>query len=836
MKALHSLWKMVVNTALIFLPVVILVFFTLQYGQPIIELYRDYFLGDPVRELTTTTRSVEQESGTDVPFNQLQSQFHGIRTLDELNDTDVYEVKQSLVRVHRGVVQQLGSGDIRGLHQSYSDSYTQLLNNPVIDQVYNRPELLRNRLLGDVERLGVLPDVPSHPARGIDEFWNSGDTVARIVEEYGNLYADSVSCRRIFATGCADVYSPSVDLTAQYFSQYFTSWPEFSRTLNASPDVFRDRIDELYSRFLDLRQRLEGYLRASPWTERIELSEAFQSFQENYQRQLQLWYGQVLSGINLSPNDFYDRQWTEEFTVLSSFREIEGRFRQNQELRRLVLNERNQNLRENLLDHLGTLYSEVTARHHFNRNFDASQDGLDSLRRTLQTLPGGETVFRDRQGLLQEARTLHERLRTARSERNYSGMIKTLRSVQSRLESDTGGEPWNTLTREYLQNTRDTMAQPSWQPTAEEDSEPYRDLVRLYGEIGGMVQVSGLNQDWVDQTLLALKSRRFNQLRHSVRANLDDGDVRAAGDRLEALRTLDNLPEDLAGQADQVLLQAVIVERLEHGDARLRERFSEYFSSDVQARNRWNQLTDLLETEDGSDQPSIQEDPLNYVNRWKDWISSVDESTELGVRIKKRSAERLTRYLEGLFENFRDRIRPTGDDAISSEELLRDLANLREVMKAATELPEYERDYELSSWENVLEVRGSLANLGDLANNLSKGSLWGSNANFQRFEEQSTAFEWKQFPLDYEAQREQELLRGLFRTLRDRARGIDEASQGDWFQGWGGRLTGSEVLDPWETLIRTVRSQSRHPEISSTAKELIEATEILRRELTPNRE
>jgi hypothetical protein len=686
--------------------------------------------------------------------------------------------------------------------------------------------------------LGDLPEVPSHPARGLDVFWQNGDTVARIVEEYGDLYADSVSCRNVFATDCSNVYSESVGLTAQYLSQYFTSWPEFSRTLNSSPDAFRDRIGGLYQQYVDLRQRLEGYLRATPWGDRVELLDAFDSFQKQYERQLQLWYGQVLSEINLTPNDFYERQWTEDFTVLSSFRDIEKRFGENPKLRRLILNERNENLRDNLLDQLGSLYSEVTARHYFDPNFDASQEGLQSLRQTLQTLPGGESVYREKQELLQEAQSLYEQLKRAQPDRNYGSMTRTLNEIQSRLESDTNAEPWNTITREYLQTTRDKMARPAWQPTAEEESEPYRELVRLYGTLGTMVQIPGIGPDWVEQTLLALKSRRFNQLRHAVRKNLDEGNIETAGDRLKALRALEDLPEDLSGQADQVLLQSSIIERLEQGGSHLRTRFSSYYESHAGARNRWDQLIYLLDSgsEDSSSGPILQGDALNYVNRWKDWVRSVDESTELGKRIKKLSINRLSTYIEGLTQNFRSRVRASGEDAVSSEDLLRDLSDLREVLRAASELSSYQTEYDLSPWENVLEVRGSLVDLKELVENLSQGSLWGSNATYQRYQEQSRNFEWKRFPLNYKAQRERTLLRDVFGEVRDRARSIHEASQKDWFQGWGGRLIGDEVLDPWGTLARTIRSESRHPEISRTIKELLEATNILRREFETNRE
>ncbi len=214
----------------------------------------------------------------------------------------------------------------------------------------------------------------------------------------------------------------------------------------------------------------------------------------------------------------------------------------------------------------------------------------------------------------------------------------------------------------------------------------------------------------------------------------------------------------------------------------------------------------------------------------------MDDSTELGNRIKKLSTTRFSQYIEELFENFRNRIRTAGDNAVPSEELLRDLADLREVLNSARQLPVYKQEYDLSPWENVIEVRASLAKLKQPLDDLSKGSLWSSNANYQRYEDHSMKFEWKRFPLDYEARREEELLREVFRTIRDRARGIEESSRGDWFRGWGGRLSAPDVLEPWENLIRLIRTESRHPEISRTATELLEATDILRREFEQNRE
>lgn len=833
MRAFYSIWKGFVNGTLIVLPVVILGIFVVQFGQPLVELYRDYFLGDPTQELVRSSRAVLEDRGSDVPFDRFERQFNGVRTLDRISDTDVTQLRRSVVRIHGSVVNRLGSGNLEGLHESYGDSYTHLLRNPMVNEIFDRPDLLRNRLLNDIDRLGALPTLPSHPARGLESFWTGADTVVRLVENYGDIYADQVACRNVFGLDCGPVYGGSVELTAQYVSQYFSNWPEFSRSLSSDPSTFESRIQSLHGRYVNFTDRLRGYLRASPWAEVDELDQAFDTFRDGYETQLQLWFGNTLSTINLSPADFSERQWTKDFTTLTTYREIERRLNDDVDLRRTLLTEQNENRRSNLRDHLVALYSEVTARHHFDTNYEASNDGINSLRRTLEAFPEGRQLYEERKERLDRARTVHRRLQSALENENYELVDESLNQISEEISSDTAPEPWNTLVREFLVDSRDVVTRPNWQPDSGEGTEAYRRMIGTYGRLGRTLNVPELSQDWVDKTLLALKSRRFNQLKHRIRRNLTgttgDRDIDAVTRDLESLLALEDLPEELGSQVNLILGQAIVVERLETGGSTLREHFEPELGEGSRTRERWDQLVSLLGEGEGT-QPADPGNALDYVNRWKEWIQSTNTSTRLGEHVRERSVNVLDGYLTTLTENFRDRVAASGEQTDPPEALLKELSDLRELFTAARSIPRYEGLPDLSSWGNVLGIRRALIQLDETVDELEQGSLWGSNPSYERYVRLSEEFEWSEFPLDYEARTEVELLRSTFGTLRDRARRIQSASGDDWFQGWGGRITPSEVLAPWETLLKRVRRQSRHPRVSSTTRELLDSVSILREE------
>jgi hypothetical protein len=223
------------------------------------------------------------------------------------------------------------------------------------------------------------------------------------------------------------------------------------------------------------------------------------------------------------------------------------------------------------------------------------------------------------------------------------------------------------------------------------------------------------------------------------------------------------------------------------------------------------------------------------VNRWKTWIKVINKSSFKKL-VQEQSVAVVRNHLEGLFEELRQTIKNPGDDGTAVTQRMADLETLSSALDAGSSIPGYERTYSLSRWKNVLQSRRKLIQLSQTTSNLSKGNLWGRNSTYQRYQRLSKSFEWKPLPSGYDASVEKELLRKIFRTIRKRSREIEQATSDDWLPGWGGRITGQQVLEPWLVFIRNLRAQSTHPGISARAEKLLEASENLAKDLTGNNE
>jgi hypothetical protein len=814
--------------------------FMVQFGQPLVALYQDYFLGDPVRELVATTQGLVQEPGNDVPYRQLQRQYDGVRTLETVSDTDASNLRQSVVRIHRSVVNRLGSGNLASLNDNFSDSYTRLLNNRLIDNIFSRPDLVRERLKDDLNRLGRLPALPSHPARGLEAFWNSADTAGQIIESYGDIYANQVTCRQILSTHCGAIYDSSVQLSGQYIAQYFLNWPRFSRTLSNTPKQFLDRAPDLYDRYVSFDRNISGYLRAEPWKSLSDLNQGYKEFNSKYRNELQDWYGSMLDQVNLSVADFSARQWSTDFSSLNILRDVERLLERRVSLQELLLSQQNLNRRESVLNQIGGIYARVTARHHFDPNFKASTQGIRSLRETMNVFPGGENLQNRLSARLEEARTLQRSLNTALSRQNFASLLQGLSTLEDHLTTSEVKEPWNTLAKQFLSNSHEKLTNPDWQPTTDEPSEQYREIVQRFGELGRRLEIPELNQEWVDRTLLALKSRRFNQLKHQVKRRVsvldDNSNLERIIQNLNEIRSLDNLPEKLSSQIPIIIFQSAVLERLRTNDTRLKDAFSSMIEANARFRTRWNQLSELLNGVRSDDaRVTLSDELTSYVNRWGSWVQSIDQSS-FGGLVQDQAVAVLRGHLERLFAELRETIENPGEDGTESTQRLSDLETLSSALDAASGIPGYERTYSLERWENVVRIRRQLVQLSATTSNLSKGNLWGRNAVYQRYQRLSESFEWQPFPSGYDASVEQELLRTIFQTIRTRSRQIEQAASDDWLPGWGGRITGEQVLEPWLNFIRNLRAQSTHPGMSATAKKLLQSTELLMEQLTDNNE
>lgn len=837
MRTIHTLWKGLINIALILLPVFILAVFTMQFGQPLVEIYQDYFQGNPVRELEETTQDLVDNHGQDIPFRRLNRQYDGAQSVKDIGDTDASRLRTSIIRVHRSVVNRLGTGKLRAMHGSYSDSYTHLLRNSLIGKIFSRPDLVRNRLKEDLGRIGSLPGLPSHPARGLNRFWNSSDTASRLIKSYGEIYANKLTCSQVFDATCERVYGPSTRLTGQFLAQYLENWPKFSRTLPPDLDVLNRRLSPLHTQYTDFTDQVEGYLRTQPWSNLTELNQAFQDYQKKYRDELGRWYRSVIGKISLDVQEFSARQWSPNYQKLNLLRSLENELKNNANLNDFLMTDKNADVRENLINQLTQTYVKVSARQNFDEGFQAATSGIEALRETLNELTVDGTIMMNLKSRLNDASDLHRKMSRAMSDRDYRTMVTSLQSLSETIEN-TRREPWITLGREFLSGNRDKIADPDWQPTSGEASGNYRRVVTLFGRLGKELELSELNQQWVDRTLLALKSRRFNQLKHELKRSLSqidkDADLNDVREILREIRGLEELPDELSSQVPVILSQSAMLEKIQVGTSKIKGAFADLIDANSKLSSRWKKLQSLLEELNSPDDQLLPIDGnlQNYVSQWKNWIDSIDRSTSLGDLVQERAVSKLQKRLQVSLAGLKDQLNFTGEDGPSGDVLLPKMESLSKALQIAKLIEGFDETYNIGLWQNVLLVRQDLTRLRDRVDDLSKGSLWGENQTFESYENTVSQVEWRPLPSDYDASIEQAKLRQIFRVVRDRTRSIDEESTGDWLPGWGGRVTGKQIIDPWIQFLQDLRKNSRHPEISSTVKELMQSSKIIRQEVS----
>lgn len=836
MRVLRSVWVSLVNFTLIFLPLVLLVVFVVQFGQPLVELYREYFLGNPAQELARTTKTLREKSGNDVPFNQLDRQFNGVRTMETISDTENQQVQRSVVRIHGAVVDRLGSGDLLAVVDSYSDSYGRLLSHDMVDQVFNRPDLVRRKLMDDLKRIRKLPKLPSHPVEGLDAFWGNSDTVTAIVEDYGSIYANQVACQQVFTVSCGVVYDESVELSSEYLSQYLSNWPEFSSNLSDRIRVFDDRALGLVKNYFRFVNKIEGYFQAEPWSRYKSFLNTFNRYKKSYRTNLTDWYETVMENFSLSAQDFSERQWSKDFSVLESLRGVERALQNNSRFREIVLSKSNRNLRDNVLKRLENLYVEVKALDQFESGFSSSRGGLQSLRRTIRSFPNGESRLDDQDQKLTQARETFDAMQSAIEDKRYEDLLESLRTVGERFESGEESTLWNIMATKFLLASRDTITKPDWQPTRGEDHGHYRSIVKLYGSIGSTLGLKPLSEDWVDQTLVALKSRRFNQLKHNILTTVEtfeETDVEPVIKLLKEVQRIKDLPSELDSRSEAILFEVAVLEQLRLETSTVFETFSERLETRNRYQKAWTEVTDLISTmESNSASEFLADHQLeDYVSRWGKWLEANTNGTQFDELILKYSRDRVVSFVDHLVDRFQAAVRRSSDREPTLKILLRDYRNISKGLGLVEKLPGLEKSYDLEPWQNIILVRQDFKSIKNSIDDLKKGGLWSDNETFSQYNNRLENFTWRAFPVEYKARREGELLRSINDTVQNKAIAVSDASKDDWLPGWGGRVRGPDILNPWISFLERLNKQTDHPEIASLATTLRKASESTLRDL-----
>lgn len=191
---------------------------------------------------------------------------------------------------------------------------------------------------------------------------------------------------------------------------------------------------------------------------------------------------------------------------------------------------------------------------------------------------------------------------------------------------------------------------------------------------------------------------------------------------------------------------------------------------------------------------------------------------------------RLREFLVNLMEHYRNWIRRESDQYPPLDWLLGTYPNLESGIERANQIEGFSYDPGLPRWRHVLGLREHIQILTETVGKLEKGSLIGGNPAFEQFRERLNKYSFQSLPAEYEPSVEMELIRVLHRRLIDRARRIHQSARSDWLAGWGGRVTGAEVIGEWENFLSRIRTATASDFFRQNLQTLIEDCQQLRRE------
>ncbi|MFB6345584.1 MAG: hypothetical protein ABEK50_07420 [bacterium] len=587
---------------------------------------------------------------------------------------------------------------------------------------------------------------------------------------------------------------------------------------------------------MTFKSDIEGYLQAEPWVRYTGFLDTYENFKSSYQKNLARWYEEVMKQFDLSSRDFSRRQWSKDFSILESLRKMEELFRRNADLRDFVLTESNRALRMDMFDRLERLYIKVNALDQFDSTYHLSEDGLDSLRATIRSFPNGEERLAEQNKKLEQTRGLFNSMQKAINDKRYSELQSSLQSVLENLKSGKNTGLWSIMASEFLLATRDKITTPQWQPTTGDAHTTYREIVRLYGRLGSNLGLKSLSKQWVDQTLVALKSRRFNQLKHDLLKtveSLESSEIPQVIERLKEIQNIEDLPDELSSRSEAIVYEVALLERLQTGTTKIRDNFSKLFETRSQFRSGWAEtqnLSSIIESDPGLN--FLKENNLKqFVSRWGEWIDKNTKGSLFDELIQKYAKQTLLSFVDDLVDEFKSAVRQP-DESTNYSVLLKRYENIAGGLKLVQNLPGVDPSYGLSEWRNIILNRRHLRSLLNNIENLKEGSLWSSNESFNGYKTRLQELEWLQIPPNYSPNREVRLIRVINTAVKRKTIQVKEASKDQWLAGWGGRVRPEQIINPWISFLERLNQQTRHPDIAAAATTAKQASETTRGEMT----
>jgi len=804
MKFIRTPWSLFLNTILILLPWIVAVAFLYQFGQPALKQFKR-FLGNPITEMLQTSRTLHENPSETLPYSRFQQQFQQIAIRDSLSDTEQRKLRQTTHNLYRGVVRRLDTGRSLATAENKSDSFFRLLESPLIPKIFERPDLLRNSLREDLQRLNQASEFPFHPARGVEQFLEKTNLAEELIRTYGELYADRLFCERMAGTECLTVYGESIKVISKQLEQYFSNWPTLHNALPSRPEALNERLSRFISVDKRLGEEIAGYLEAPPWNEQHGFRATRNSFLKMFRENLRTWYLQIIKRIDNTPEQFTGSTPENVLGELSELRRIERRIANNPAAQNLLWNNETQEARNELVQRLRETYHWLQAHQRFDTEASVDDAGLKQLEQTLSILPSGTKILDEEQKLFDQLENQYNKLQNLVEQKDYDSLARSVDKIHERARSDDSPLGWSIMLRSFLRATSARISRPGWQPLQEGDHESYTKLIEAYGEAGQRLQIRSLSNDWVNRTILAMKSRRFNQIKHNIEQLLEDlrpANIPELTNELEALQTLEDLPDELNDQPNRILFHVILLERIQLSQSTLFDHFKDWLEKQEPWFTQWKQINTLLRARENLSTADVLDELRlsDYVQEMDKWLSRFPADQPFVERIRGKTTNVLENFLtrlEGDLINWIEQPQQGPD----TQRLRERVQILREAGELARQIDGVSYSFNADPWINLLSLRQRLEGTIQQTRKIEKGSLMGTNTSYNQYKTQLENYEYKPLPANYDPKFEWEQFRTLHSEVIRRAREIQSSSQEDWLVGWGGRITGNEVLKPWKQFL-----------------------------------
>ncbi|MFP4686942.1 MAG: hypothetical protein ACLFN5_02400 [bacterium] len=833
MKSLWKIWTFMINITLIFLPLVIAGLLIFYYGQPIAGRFRD-FLGNPVTEFVGLAENFQQRQPDDELYEHAGRLLSQLAPREELTEKEMQQLRESVFKIHRVTVELVGLENRRGEDTDFFEIYNRFLDNRQLERLFVHSSDLRTNLRRDLKRMQQLTKLPFHPARGLEAYLDSSDTPNIIVRDYGSIYADQYSCRQIFTVKCDNVYSSSTRVAAQQISQYLTSWPQPGRGGDAGIIELNDKLLELSHTYQKLTREINGYLQATPWEQHKDFITTQENFREYFIEDMRLWYKNSIEELEVTPRQFTETAIPDITSQLIAIKEIEETLATKPENQQMLLSEENRAAREKLKTRLLNSYSTLLGKQHFKPQFEISIEKLQGLRETISSFPEGEDFIKQQNQVLDRVKNETETLVQALEEKNYSLLNERLALAHKNLEKN-GEIIEEIMISSILSDYLDTFNDPDWLPVDRAGQQEYSRLINRITELGEKLDIDKIDSSWQRKALVAMRSRRFTVLKKEIESILIDGDNALANrlkGKLHELLALQDLPETLIDQPQEIVLNSALSERIHNRENKIYEEFQELFETDNDLKRRWQQVNSTLEVhEQMAPGQTLEEINLrSYVREYIEVLEATDKQKPLAEIVSDGLISRLEQLLTSLARRGERWLRTTELQEMSYDDLNDIYDNLLAAVNEARQIEGFSFRKDPRRWKNLLTLRELLFETLQRSQDLSAGQLIGENTVYVTFKESLENYSFEPLPDDYDFDQEKQVIRYIQRLVLEKATEIEKEAEGQWLAGWGGRLQGDQVLEPWENFMNELRSGINDTAVRTFLREYSEQTLDLRQE------